>query len=102
MKFFTNQRRFLSVTTGTLVGVYLALSCMALFCSATHSSHHKHSANHSQLCTWVCQGNNPISMATLPAPDKPILMTSVAWVLPETTAPVVAQPLPPSRAPPLS
>lgn len=102
MKFPTQQRRLIPVTISTLIGVYLALSCLALFCSSTHAGHHKHSANHSQLCTWVCQGNNPISVTTLPSPDEPVLVVSIKGVLPETTVPVISHRLSQSRAPPLS
>jgi len=57
-----------------VVGIYLILAFVGLFCVTTHAGHHGHVAHSSPLCSWACQANNSASLITLVAPVLPVLL----------------------------
>ena len=57
-----------------VVGVYLVLAFVALFCVTAHAGHGGHLTHNSPLCSWACQANNSTSLITLVTPVLPILL----------------------------
>jgi hypothetical protein len=74
MKRLTNTRRAMIASTTAVVGMYLLLAFVALFCVTAHAGHLGHGNHNSPLCSWACQANNSAGLITYVAPALPVLL----------------------------
>ncbi|MEC4674714.1 MAG: hypothetical protein VST68_11040 [Nitrospirota bacterium] len=74
MKPLSTTRTTMIAGTTVVVGIYLFLAFVGLFCVTAHAGHHGHVAHTSPLCSWACQANNSASLITLVTPILPILL----------------------------
>ena len=70
----TTTRTTMIAGATVLVGFYLIVAFVALFCVAAHAGNHGHVAHHSPMCSWACQANSSVGIITLMNPLLPLLL----------------------------
>ena len=91
-----------AIISGTtlVVGLYLTLAFVAMFCVTAHAGHHGHMTHSSPLCSWACQANNSSSLITLMTPAVPLLLFLSLLVFTPVVVPTPKRARVSTRAPP--